>query len=100
MATDNSVALNFKNKQRLKEWFSKIRQDVENFSPSQRIKINRILKFFEKIHWIKILDLQDLVFEFSINPQEWNKEREFLLNKLSEFGEITNMEENYQIKLH
>jgi len=99
MATDNNVALKFKNKRAKREWFSKIQRDIENFSPSQKIKINRILKFFENIHWIKILNLQDLVFEFSINQQEWDEEREFLLNKLSEFGEILSREGKYQIKI-
>lgn len=99
MAADNNVALKFKNKWAIKEWFSKIQRDIEKFSPSQKIKLNSILKFFEKIHWIKILNLQDLVFEFSINQQEWNDEREFLLNTLSEFGEILSMEGIYQIKI-
>lgn len=99
MASDNNIVLKFKNEQAIVEWFSKIRNDIERFSASKKLKAKGILNYFEKIHWITFINQQDLVFEFSIYDEGWKEEREFLLEQLSEYGEIVNIGKKYQLKI-
>ncbi|TFG01156.1 MAG: hypothetical protein EU541_00100 [Promethearchaeota archaeon] len=97
MAKDNNIALKFKSPMAMEEWFSKIKQDIERFTSSQKSKAKGVLNFFKNINWITIINQEDLVFEFSLSIDKWKEEREFVLDRVSEYGELKNLGTQYQL---
>jgi hypothetical protein len=96
MANDKGIFVDFSNDFILKKWINLIEDDIKKFSPENEFLIS-MLKFFERIHWIKIEDDNDLVFEFCFANQGKDKKKQFLLNYFSKFSNIKQMDEKYQL---
>ena len=81
MAQDKDIIINFKNEKAMEKWISIIEKDLKKYGTRENFLIT-LLKFLEKMHWIRIINEQDLEFQFEISDDDFNKEKEFVLNTL------------------
>ena len=57
-----------------------------------------MLRFFEKIHWITILDPETFSFQLNLSPNENKREIEFLLTYLSKTNKVISDSGYYYIQ--
>jgi len=48
-----------------------------------------LLKYFEHLHWIRIENETDLIFQIRLSKEENKDEYDFILNHLSKYASIT-----------
>ncbi len=96
LAEDNDVYICFKSKKAFNKWIGAIEKDLRKFGP-QKDFLKRILTFFNKLHWIRIEDLDEYSFRIDQSIDK-NNQRKFLLDYLSKISEITQIDEVYQLK--
>lgn len=97
MAEDKETFISFKNKKAIEDWFALIYEDIKKFGDNENILLN-LLKFFEKLHWIEIENENDLTFIVTLTKLKNSIEREFLLETLSNFCQISEDNEVFQLK--
>lgn len=97
MAEDKETFISFKNKKDHEEWFALVYDDIKKFGDNEKEFLN-LLKFFEKLHWIEIEDGDDLTFVFTLSKLKNSIEREFLLETLSKYCQISEDNEVFQLK--
>jgi len=97
MAEDKESFISFKNKKALEDWFALIYEDIKKFGDNDYILLN-LLKFFERLHWIEIENEDDLTFIFTLSKLKNSIEREFLVESLSKFSQISEINETFQLK--
>jgi uncharacterized protein YueI len=88
MAEDNDVRITFINETARRRWIEQIEKDLSRFGTKDEFLIN-VLKFFERIHWIKMINEIDLQFQIIISDIQNKSEREFLLKYLSDHANIS-----------
>ena len=82
MAEDNDVIINFNNQKARDKWFKNIEKDAQKYGMRENFHLT-FLKFFDRMHWIRIINEQDLEFQFEITDEDFHAEKEFVLNTLS-----------------
>ena len=99
--SDNSHAIiSFRNKEDFDECLTKLESDLKKYSSKKDYSLN-LLRFFEHIQWIKIIDESELSFQFLISEDNHKNERELLLSyfsksfKVLEKGQIFSLQSNF-----
>ena len=88
MAQDNDVTVNFINKKAREKWIENIEKDLREFGTSETFLLN-LLKFFEHLHWIRIENEADLIFQIRLSKEENKEDYDFILDHLSKHASIT-----------
>ncbi len=94
MAKDNGVFLDFHNEFTKKKWIDLIQLDIKKSSPPDQFLIS-LLKFFERLHWINIVNEKDLIFKFTLPVPNYKTKKKILFNYLSKYSKIQKMDDNY-----
>jgi len=84
MAQDKDVNISFKNEKVKRKWIDSI---VKDFSSEN--KLLKILKLFKIFHWINIENENELSFKITLSKEKDKKEREFLLEILSNYAQVS-----------
>ena len=92
LADDNQLYICFKTKSAFNNWIKNIENDLRKFGPKERF-LNKISKFFNKLHWIRIENIKDLLFRIDQAIQKDSAQKQFLIDYLSENAEITQKNE-------
>jgi len=92
MASDEDIYVNFKNKDVMKKWIQLIEQDVREFCSKENWPLS-YLRYFEKLHWIKIQNPNNLTFHISPTLEHSPESKDFMLSYLSKKGAL-NREQN------
>jgi len=83
------------------EAFLKDLQEIENdlvkFG-SNELSLLKLLLFFEKLHWIRILNENDLTFRITLSKQNNSAEIEFFMKYLSEKAQVIEKNGIYTLK--
>ena len=87
LANDNDIIINFLNDKTREKWIENIEKDLRDFGTGENFLLG-VLKFFERLHWIRIENEMDLMFQIKLSKEENIKEYDFLLGHLSKYGEI------------
>lgn len=96
MANDKDITLLFTNEKSRENWINSVVDEINKFSEKERLLIN-ILKLFEALHWIDIEDLELRNFRFRLSKEKYKEEIDFLLNYLSNYGEIRTINDIYYL---
>lgn len=95
LANSQSCIIDFKSERAFEEWIRTIKNDIKEFDDESTIKV-KLLKFFEKIHWIQIFeDINS--FSFEINAGLSNKSKELLIKYMTENFKFETERDHYYI---
>ncbi|MFX1379369.1 MAG: hypothetical protein ACFFA4_09760 [Promethearchaeota archaeon] len=97
VAEDKNAMVCFNNDETRTKWINLIENEITKFSDKEDNRL-KILKFFEKLHWIDIENEDDLIFNIRISESKYQSEREFLINLLSKNSLIMQESESYYLK--
>lgn len=97
LAQDNMVFIYFKNQQAFNKWITLIEKDLQKFENNENFN-KKILKFFEKLHWIRFVSEQDLTFQVEQPIESSGEQKQWLIDYLSKFSEISQKEGIYSFK--
>ncbi len=96
MADDKNIILIFNSEEEREDWINVIKKDLSKFAEEEDFPL-KLLKFFEKIHWVDIED--DTIFQIRLKPKmKYQDEIDFLLDTLSEYSSITESNGKYYLK--
>ena len=82
LSDNNHAIISFRNKEDFNEYLIKIESNLMKFGSKKDFNLN-LLRFFEQIHWIKIIDESELSYQFLISEANHKNERELLLSYFS-----------------
>jgi len=94
LSKDNGVFLDFHNESTKEKWIDLIELDIKKFSPRDEFLMH-VLKFFERLHWIDIVNEKDLIFKFTLPVPNYKTQKKFLLNYLSKYSKIKKIDNEY-----
>ncbi len=97
MAEDNEILLNFENQEIRDKWVEKIEEDIQEFGIKGEFHYN-MLEFFERLHWIKIIDRDELSFEIKLSNEKHGEDLQFFLDYFSEKSGFFKKGEKYYLK--
>jgi hypothetical protein len=92
----DSIAL-FNNEQALNRGINKIENDIKKFGTKDDFHL-KLLKAFERLHWIRIENEDALEFQIRLSNEKYNDEIQFLKNYLSKYSEIIGNDNFYYLK--
>ncbi|MFX0041141.1 MAG: hypothetical protein ACFFCY_17720 [Promethearchaeota archaeon] len=97
LAEDNNIIVTFKTKKAFNKWIKKIEEDLQKFGKKEEFH-TKMLQYFNKLHWIRIENIEDLTFRIEQFLEENNTQRSFLMEYLSQYSEISQNNGIYQLK--
>jgi len=97
LAEDKGIYINFNSKDTQKQWIELISNEIKEFGETTDISLD-LLKFFERLHWIDIESEKDLSFRFRLSEEKNHEELQFLLNLLSKYSKITQLNGKYNLE--
>ncbi|MFX1417366.1 MAG: hypothetical protein ACFE9N_00450 [Promethearchaeota archaeon] len=97
LAEDNEIFISFKTKTAFNKWIKTIEKDLQKFG-TQEDFLSKIMQFFNKLHWIRIENLKDLSFRIDLTIEKNIKQKQMLIDYLSEHTEITQNNGIYYLK--
>lgn len=97
LAEDNDIFVCFKNKKAFNKWIVAIEKDLREFSPQQAF-LGKILQYFNKLHWIRIENIEDYSFRIDQSLENNIEQKQFLIGYLSKYSEVIQIDEIYQLK--
>lgn len=97
LAEDPMLFINFKNKHAFNRWVKIIETDLSRFTRRKNY-LGKILRFFEKLRWIKIINYQNLTFQIEKALESESRQKKWLIDYLSKLSNITHIDEIYSLK--
>ncbi|MFX0036933.1 MAG: hypothetical protein ACFE9I_14985, partial [Candidatus Hermodarchaeota archaeon] len=73
LAEDNDLFVSFKSKKTFNKWLNTIEADLRAFGKKEDFP-SKILQFFNKLHWIKIENINDLTFRIEKSLENNNEQ--------------------------
>jgi hypothetical protein len=97
LAEDNMLFVAFKSKQTFNKWTKTVEKDLKQYGQNDDY-LRKILLFFQKLHWIRIINEKD--FSFQIEPilDSNGVQKEWLIDYLSKQSNLIQKEEVYFLK--
>jgi hypothetical protein len=96
LAEDNDLFICFKSKNAFNKWIKTIEKDLKKYGTKTEF-LDKILRFFNKLHWIRIESIKDLSFQIE-QSLLGNEQKDFLIDYLSSHSEVIQNDERYQLK--
>jgi len=79
------------------KWIEEVIHHFDNYLEDQDFNL-KLLKFFESIHWIKLVNDQDKIFSINLSKSKNEREFNFLMQKLNQYGTLIHKGKNYIFK--
>jgi len=97
LAQDNQIFINFQDKQTFNKWLTLIEKDLQKFEIHEDFN-KKLLNFFEKLHWIKIVSEHNLAFQVEQPIESDDEQKQWLIDYLSKFSEVSQNDGIYNLK--
>ncbi|MFX0058047.1 MAG: hypothetical protein ACFE85_02370 [Candidatus Hodarchaeota archaeon] len=97
LAEDNDVIVCFINKEVQSKWIKRLEDDLNKFSNKGAILL-KILKFFERLHWIRIENEEKLEFQLRLLEEKNSTQIDFLKDYLSKFAKVSKQNHRYYLE--
>jgi hypothetical protein len=97
LAQDNMVFVNFKNQQAFNKWMNIVEKDLQRFE-NKREHNKKLLKFFEKLHWIRFVSKQDLTFQIEQPIESNSTQMQWFIDYLSKISDLSQNKGIYAFK--
>jgi hypothetical protein len=83
-STNEHLLITFKSKSQFESWIDKVISEIKQYSnEADPLRLNyKVLRIFEALHWIKIVDRYQLKFEILLETSYQNREKELLIDYL------------------
>ncbi len=94
LAEDNDLFISIKNEKVFNKLINRVENDLRKFGSGEDF-LNKVLKFFHKLHWIKIENLKTLSFQIEQSIEKDPEKRQLLLDYLSQYKNISRIEKTY-----
>ncbi|MFW9894545.1 MAG: hypothetical protein ACFFD7_01930 [Candidatus Thorarchaeota archaeon] len=91
LARDNDIFISFKTKAVFKKWIKNVEEQLRKFGIKGDF-LAKILQFFEKLHWIRIENINNLSFRIERVIEENKEQRQFLIDYLSEISNLSEVD--------
>ena len=97
LADDNGVFITFKNQNVFNNWVKYIEDHLQKFGKKEEF-LFKMLQFFNKLHWIRIEYVKDLSFQIEPFIEKNKKHKQYLLDYISKYSEISEVDGVYYLK--
>jgi hypothetical protein len=97
MAENKDLIVNFKNDKVRLKWIEKFESNFKDRENSQELQL-KMLKLFEKLHWISIVSHLNLSFRLNITKEQNSGDIKFLMDYLSKHSKISIEEGIYYLE--
>ncbi|MHA2472733.1 MAG: hypothetical protein ACXAES_05810 [Promethearchaeota archaeon] len=97
LAEDNGTFISFKNKRVFNKWIRNVENHLQKFGTREDF-LKKILFFFQKLHWIKIVNDKDLSFQIEQSLEKEGTQAQWLLKYLSKHSTITQNEDTFSFE--
>jgi hypothetical protein len=97
LAEDNELFISFKNKSAFNKWIKIIENDARKYGKHE-VFLDKMLQFFNKIHWIRIVNLSDQSFRIEQSIEKTTEKKQFLISYLSQYKEVSKIDKIYYLK--
>ncbi|MFX0018400.1 MAG: hypothetical protein ACFFAK_01610 [Promethearchaeota archaeon] len=97
LAEEKEFLINFNNENVFRKKLNSIIDDIKQYSEKEKFGL-KILKLFEKLHWIEIIDKKKLAFRIRLDDKKFQLERAFLIKELSDYAKISKVDGQYFLK--
>ena len=97
LAEDNGVTISFSNQKIFNRWIKKVEENLRKFGRKEDF-LFKILKFFNKLHWIRIENAKDLSFKTEQLIEKNIEQKQYLLKYLSKNAELSEVDGIYYLK--
>ncbi len=87
LANNKDIIITYNNLKDLDKVIEELEKDLRNYGKSDELLL-KLLKLFEKLHWIIILKESDLSFQIILSENR-KEERKYLLEYLSKKGKVS-----------
>ncbi|MFX0036934.1 MAG: hypothetical protein ACFE9I_14990 [Candidatus Hermodarchaeota archaeon] len=96
MAQDKNAIVCFNNDETQDKWITLIKNELKKFSDKDDNRL-KLLKFFEKLHWIDIENEDDLLFSIRLSDLKHSNEKEYLKKILSKSSKLLHENGKYYL---
>jgi len=97
LAEDKEFLINFNNESAFRKKLNFMVEDIKKYGEKEYFLV-KVLKLFEKLHWIEIIDKKNLAFRIRLDDKKFQLEREFLIKNLSDYAKISKIDDHYLLK--
>ncbi len=97
MAEDNDLIVSFKSEKVFDKWIEKIETDLVKFGDKEEFLLN-MLRVFERIHWIKIENEDELRFQFELPDEKYADEKDLVLDYLLKHANVVQADGKYYLE--
>jgi hypothetical protein len=97
LAEEKEFLINFNNENVFRKKLNSIIDDIKRYSEKEKFGL-KMLKLFEKLHWIEIIDKKKLAFRIRLDDKKFQLETDFLIKKLSDYAKISKVDDQYFLK--
>jgi len=89
--------ISFRNKEDFKECLENVACDLKKYGSKEDYNLY-LLRFFEQIHWIRIIDEKEYSFQFLISQNRYKNERELLLSYLAKNFRVLDKDQIFSLQ--
>ncbi|MFX1457349.1 MAG: hypothetical protein ACFFDB_18440 [Promethearchaeota archaeon] len=97
LAGDNDTFISFKTKTAFKKWIKNVEEQLRKFGIKGDF-LAKVLQFFEKLHWIRIENVNNLSFRIERVIEENKEQRQFLVDYLSKISNLSEVNGIFYLK--
>ncbi|MBD3255365.1 MAG: hypothetical protein GF383_09745 [Candidatus Lokiarchaeota archaeon] len=94
---DENAVICFNSKKSWNKWIERIESDILEFG-TDTDKCSTMLRFFEKMHWIRIENEVEKKFQIRLDEGKFSEEIEFLLDYFSKNNKIVQDRDTYYLE--
>ena len=82
LSNNDHLFISFRNEEDFDECLLKLESDLKKYGSKEDYNLN-LLRFLEQIHWIRIIDKNELSFQFTVSENNHKNERELIVSYLA-----------------
>ncbi len=97
LAEDKGVFVSFKNQNVFNKWIKKVENHLQKFGMKEDF-LYKIMKLFEKLHWIRIESVKALSFQIDQSIEKNKEQKQYLLKYLLKHTDLSEIEGIYYLK--
>jgi hypothetical protein len=96
LADDNGAFISFKHKRTFNKWVRNIEINIQKFRVRENLN-KKMLVFFQKLHWIKIIDDKGLTFQIEQSIVDSGSQAKWLIKYFQQRAQVSENEGIYSL---
>jgi hypothetical protein len=89
--------ISFKSKRTFNKWLKRVENDLKQYGNKDGF-LRKILLFFQKLHWIRIINEKNLAFEIEQALKKNGEQRNWLIQYLSKHSNLSQKNGLFSLK--